>query len=56
MCNGVRWRETMDLMSEYNDLHLIEIGPSNVLSGLAKRHLKNVKITQVSSSEKLIIN
>ena len=53
MCNGVRWRETMDLMSEYNDLHLIEIGPSNVLSGLAKRHLKNVKISQVSSSENI---
>tara|TARA_B100000941_G_scaffold277916_1_gene241834 strand:- start:182 stop:1078 length:897 start_codon:yes stop_codon:yes gene_type:complete len=51
MCNGVRWRETMDLMGKQDDkLHLIEIGPSNVLGGLAKRHLKNVLITQVSSS------
>ncbi len=53
MCNGVRWRETMDLMAKDNDLHIVEIGPSNVLSGLAKRHLKDVKISQVSSSDQL---
>ena len=53
MCNGVKWRETMDLMAEEDDLHIVEIGPSNVLSGLVKRHLKNVKISQVSSSDKL---
>ena len=54
MCNGVRWRETMDLMAKDRDLHFVEVGPSNVLSGLAKRHLKDVKISQVSSSNKLI--
>ena len=54
MCNGVRWRETMDLMSLENELHFVEIGPSNVLSGLAKRHFKNIKISQVSSFEHLI--
>ena len=53
MCNGVRWRETMDLMAKHSDLHIVEIGPSNVLSGLAKRHLKDVKISQVSSSDQL---
>jgi [acyl-carrier-protein] S-malonyltransferase len=53
MCNGVRWRETMDLMAKDSDLHIVEIGPSNVLSGLAKRHLKDVKISQVSSSEQI---
>ena len=51
MCNGVRWRETMDLMGENNILHMIEIGPSNVLGGLGKRHLKDVKVSQVSSAE-----
>ena len=51
MCNGVRWRETMDLMSEKSNLHIVEIGPSNVLSGLCKRHLSEVKISQVSSSD-----
>ena len=53
MCNGVRWRETMDLMAKDSDLHIVEVGPSNVLSGLAKRHLKGVKISQVSSSEQI---
>ena len=54
MCNGVRWRETMDLIKvKGDDLHLIEIGPSNVLGGLAKRHLKNIMITQVSSSKEI---
>ncbi len=53
MCHGVRWRETMDLMSKDSDLHIVEIGPSNVLSGLGKRHLKNVKISQVSSSDQI---
>ena len=53
MCNGVRWRETMDLMAKDSDLNIVEIGPSNVLSGLAKRHLKDVRISQVSSSDQL---
>ena len=53
MCHGVRWRETMDLMAKDSDLHFVEIGPSNVLSGLAKRHLKDVKISQVSSSDQI---
>ncbi len=53
MCNGVRWRETMDLISTESDLHLVEIGPSNVLSGLGKRHFKDVKISQVSSDDQI---
>ena len=53
MCNGVRWRETMDLMGNDSDLHIVEIGPSSVLSGLGKRHLKDVKISQVSSSDQM---
>ena len=53
MCNGVRWRETMDLLAKDKDLHIVEIGPSNVLSGLGKRHLKDVKISQVSSSDQI---
>ena len=53
MCNGVRWRETMDLMVENSIIHMVEIGPSNVLSGLGKRHLKGVKISQVSSADQI---
>ncbi len=53
MCNGVRWRETMDLLKLQGNIHLVEIGPSNVLGGLAKRHLKNIMISQVSSSKEI---
>ncbi len=53
MCKGVRWRETMDLMAKDSNLHIVEIGPSNVLSGLGKRHLKDVKISQVSSYDQI---
>jgi len=54
MCNGVRWRETMDLIKSQGDaIHLVEIGPSNILGGLAKRHLKNIMISQVSSAKEI---
>jgi len=54
MCNGVRWRETMDLIKAQGDsIHLVEIGPSNILGGLAKRHLKNIMISQVSSAKEI---
>ena len=54
MCNGVRWRETMDLIRvQDDDIRIVEIGPSNVLGGLAKRHLKNVMISQVSSFKEI---
>ena len=53
MCNGVRWRETMDLMGENCILQMVEIGPSNVLGSLGKRHLKDVKISQVSSANQI---
>ena len=53
MCNGVRWRQTMDLMKENSILQMVEIGPSNVLGGLGKRHFKDVKISQVSSADQI---
>ena len=53
MCNGVKWRQTMDLMKENSIIQMVEIGPSNVLGGLAKRHLKDVKISQVSSADQI---
>ena len=52
MYNGVRWRETMDLMAKDRDLHIVEIGPP-MCYGLGKRHLKDVKISQVSSSDQI---
>ena len=53
MCNGVRWRETMNLLAEKINLHIVEVGPSNVLSGLSKRHLKDVRVSTVSSADQI---
>ena len=53
MTTGVRWRETMDLMTEKGVKTIVEIGPGNVLSGLAKRSLKGISISQISSSTDL---
>ena len=53
MCNGVRWRETMNLLAEKRNLHIVEVGPSNVLSGLSKRHLKDVRVSTVSSADQI---
>ena len=53
MCNGVRWRETMDLMSKDNDFILLKLALQMYLSGLGKRHFKDVKISQVSSSDQI---
>ena len=50
MTTGVRWRETMAAMTEQGVDTLVEIGPGNVLSGLAKRSMKDVTTAQISSS------
>ena len=49
MKNGVRWRETMTNLLSENINTLVEIGPGNVLSGLAKRSMKGVTATQISN-------
>ncbi len=53
MISGVRWRETMDNMLEIGVSTLVEIGPGNVLSGLAKRSMKGVAISQISIASDL---
>ena len=53
MTSGVRWRETMDLFAKEGVLNLVEIGPGNVLSGLAKRSMANVSTNQLSSASDL---
>ncbi len=50
MISGVRWRETMQVLAEQGITNFVEIGPGNVLSGLAKRALTDVSINQVSSA------
>ena len=50
MTTGVRWRETMSVMQNEGVTSLIEIGPGNVLSGLAKRSMKNILTNQIANA------
>ncbi len=53
MTNGVRWRETMQIMQKEGIKNFIEIGPGNVLSGLAKRSMDGLAINQISGDSDL---
>ncbi len=53
MTTGVRWRETMNVMQNEGVTTMVEIGPGNVLSGLAKRSMKGVLTTQRSDASDL---
>ena len=53
MTTGVRWRESMEVMFSEGVTTLVEIGPGNVLSGLAKRSLKGITINQIASASDL---
>ena len=53
MTTGVRWRETMAAMASEGVDTLVEIGPGNVLSGLAKRSMDGVTTAQISGAADL---
>ena len=53
MITGVRWRETMSVMQKEGVTTMVEIGPGNVLSGLAKRSMKGVLTNQISNASDL---
>ena len=53
MTTGVRWRETMNVMRNEGITTMVEIGPGNVLSGLAKRSMKGVLTSQISNASDL---
>ena len=50
MTTGVRWRETMTEMGHQGVDTLVEIGPGNVLSGLAKRSMGGVTLSQIAGA------
>ena len=50
MTRGVRWRETMATMVGMEIDTLVEIGPGNVLSGLARRSMKTVTTAQIAGA------
>ena len=49
MTTGVRWRVTLAAMTDNGVDTLVEIGPGNVLSGLAKRSMSGVTTAQILS-------
>ncbi len=53
MTTGVRWRETMEVFALEGVKTLVEIGPGNVLGGLAKRSLEDVTINQLATASDL---
>ena len=53
MTNGVRWSETMTAMTDSGVNTLVEIGPGNVLSGLAKRSMSGVTTAQIAGAADL---
>ncbi|MEC7249406.1 MAG: ACP S-malonyltransferase [Cyanobacteriota bacterium] len=53
MTNGVRWRETMQRFQDADVQTLVEIGPGNVLSGLAKRSMTGITLAQIAGAADL---
>ncbi len=53
MTTGVRWRETMEIIEKNNISTVVEIGPGKVLSGLAKRSMRDISVNQIASSDDL---
>ena len=49
ICSTVRWRESIINMSKENIYNFIEIGPGKVLSGMAKRTVKNINCFSINS-------
>ena len=49
----VRWRETVNYMTDKNINKFIEIGPGKVLSGLVKRINRNAELLQINDLEDL---
>ena len=53
MTTGVRWRETMQGFEAAGVQTLVEIGPGNVLSGLAKRSMAGITLAQIGRAADL---
>ena len=49
ICSTVRWRESIINISKENVNNFIEIGPGKVLSGMAKRTVKNINCFSINS-------
>jgi [acyl-carrier-protein] S-malonyltransferase len=53
MTQTVRWRDTMDKLKELGVEMIVEVGPGNVLSKLAKRQLPDIQTLSLHTPEEL---
>jgi [acyl-carrier-protein] S-malonyltransferase len=53
LCSPVRWRQTVDQLITLGADLLVEVGPGNVLTGLAKRITPDTKAINVSTPDDL---
>jgi len=53
MTGSVRWREISLALPEHGIEQVIEVGPGNVLTGLIKRTVKTLTLTNVGTLEQL---
>lgn len=53
LCSPVRWRQALHHLADHGIATLVELGPGNVLSGIAKRTLTEATITNVSEPDHL---
>jgi [acyl-carrier-protein] S-malonyltransferase len=53
LCSPVRWRQTLDHIGEAGPRVVVELGPGNVLTGMAKRTLSGVTTLSVSTPDDL---
>jgi [acyl-carrier-protein] S-malonyltransferase len=53
MTSSVRWREISLALPEHTIDTVLEVGPGNVLTGLIKRTVKTLSLTNVGTLEQL---
>ena len=53
LCSPVRWRQTLRRLSESGFMTFVELGPGGVLTGMAKRTVKEAKLITVNSPDDL---
>nr|WP_216782760.1 ACP S-malonyltransferase [Candidatus Profftia tarda] len=54
MYNPVRWIESVEFMEAQGIHHLLEVGPSKILTGLTKRIIATMKATAMNDSASLL--
>jgi len=53
LCSPVRWRQSLEMLSELGATQVVEVGPGGVLTGLARRTLPDAQALSVASPDDL---